>query len=226
MDLLTWFAGTRRASSRDGLEARRALTCQASLLAAAVGLACNPGPASSTTAVSDSDASTSESTSAATTSPATTGGTTAGPTTGPGSTGEPTTSTPQTTGTSVETTGAPTTSVGTTAVTDASTGSTGSTTGAFECPDNPNYDCDEPIDCAQNSCGGLSDYFDDDGCLKQPCKMDSDCADGEKCYIGFQHDDCLSSAITCFKEQGACECSSTPDCGGAYCVPAALHPNP
>ncbi len=196
------------------------------LVLSTLALACSGGPASSTTAVSDSDAATDATTA--------TGSTTAGT--------DATTGAPSLTGTDGSTTGAPattgTTDASTTAATTQSTGiattgspttgtgaTTGETTGGgLECADNPKYSCDGPIDCDLNSCGGLSDYFDASGCLRPVCKMDSDCPDGQKCYIGFQFDDCLSSDFSCFPQQGACECVSTDDCGGAHCVPEELYP--
>lgn len=84
-----------------------------------------------------------------------------------------------------------------------------------------------PLGCDEIQCGGIS-MFDDDGCVRARCTSAADeCPADERCYRPEDFGGCLSSA-GCYDdmESMSCVCGSDPDCGGAYCLPTSLWPEP
>ncbi len=109
--------------------------------------------------------------------------------------------------------------------TETDTDGTTTDTGGVDCPAVPGFNCDGPVNCDQGyQCGELSSPFDADGCLRPSCESDEDCQAGDRCYIGYEFDDCLSSEVFCGQEGDMCECGSSDDCGGAFCVPEDIYP--
>jgi hypothetical protein len=85
-----------------------------------------------------------------------------------------------------------------------------------------------PIDCDVVQCGGIS-MFDDDGCVRTACTQDpTACGEGEPCYRPDDFGGCQSSAVGCVDDESSmtCQCATLPDCGGAFCLPAAEWPAP
>jgi hypothetical protein len=75
-------------------------------------------------------------------------------------------------------------------------------------------------------CGTLDSPFDENGCLREACEGDDDCAADERCYVAMNFGGCASSGFLCeddFQTE-TCACVSLPDCGGAYCVPQDVYP--
>ncbi len=97
--------------------------------------------------------------------------------------------------------------------------SSGSSGVAAACEGNENHLCSDPVDCGE-SCGSLGSMFDDSGCVRAPCSTHANCGDGMFCYRPFDYGGCQSSDVGCVEDlDGTCHCASSPDCGGAYCVP-------
>lgn len=84
-----------------------------------------------------------------------------------------------------------------------------------------------PIDCGPDGCGGLG-RIDEEGCFRPGCSTDEECGDDERCYRPMDFGNCVSSDVFCEDnfETMQCECGSTDDCGGSYCVPADVYPTP
>jgi len=100
------------------------------------------------------------------------------------------------------------------------------TEGIDECPEVSGFNCLGPVNCEDGfQCGDLSSPFDSDGCLRPSCNSDEDCAEGDRCYIGQDFGDCLSSNVFCDQEGDMCLCGSSDDCGGAFCVPQEIYPD-
>ena len=171
---------------------------------------------------SDSETSNSDATIEPTDATETTETTATDPTT---ETTDPTTETTESTDPTTETTDPTTETTETTDPTTETTDpSTETDTGVGACPAVEGFNCDGPVDCQLNLCGGVGDVFDEGGCLRMSCQTDDDCAADERCYHGEQFGDCLPSVVFCDTEDGLCLCGSTDDCGGAFCVPEELYP--
>ncbi len=100
-------------------------------------------------------------------------------------------------------------------------GAESSSTGAPAiCEDNPLFQCSAPYDCSGFPCGGINDWFDADGCMRQACGGDEDCDAGEVCFRPIDFGGCASSGIDCWEEpDGSCSCGADADCNGSFCLP-------
>lgn len=110
----------------------------------------------------------------------------------------------------------------------ASSGGGGSGSGPAACTGNPDFTCTEPWDCEADpgNCGPLR-VFDTEGCLRLACDDHGDCPAGQKCYRAHRYHDGYSSpsSIGCFEGSGGgCECISTSDNAGRFCVDEADYP--
>ncbi|MCH9681129.1 MAG: hypothetical protein K0V04_06840, partial [Deltaproteobacteria bacterium] len=94
-----------------------------------------------------------------------------------------------------------------------------------ECPPNPSFQCGVPFDCDEVSCGGPFSGVDEQGCVRPSCGGPEDCAAGEVCFTPFDYGGCASSGTFCEDIEGVCECGSTPDCSGSYCLPEDQAPS-
>lgn len=114
----------------------------------------------------------------------------------------------------------------TASTTDTGTATTATTGDApLLCPDSPNFACSVAFTCEDFPCGGLQDWFDADGCPRQPCGADEPCPAGQVCYQTGVWGECNASGVSCQDGDGACGCSMTLDCMDvSYCVPADLGP--
>ncbi len=99
-----------------------------------------------------------------------------------------------------------------------------STGGAGTCPIVPTSSCAEPFDCEAVSCGAFDSWIDPDGCVRAPCSTKGTCPDNGICFEPRAWGGCTPSAQTCQDRDGACTCTSTPDCGGTFCVPDGQAP--
>lgn len=125
--------------------------------------------------------------------------------------------------TTAETGAAPATESGDVEFTTTTSDFTTTTADGPLCP-NPAQMCGEiPLDCTEHNCGGLGSPFDADGCLRQACDGDNPCGADEVCF-GDELAGCSPTVIGCDIEDGACECSSSDDCGGRYCYPEGEAP--
>lgn len=114
----------------------------------------------------------------------------------------------------------------TTATDSASSGtSTPSTEGtedtgapALACPDNPEYTCSTPLDCAFEQCGGPLAEVDADGCLRPRCDG-GQCPDGYTCVSLGDWGSCGASSWGCgADEEGMCGCGGTADCSESVSI--------
>lgn len=107
-----------------------------------------------------------------------------------------------------------------------STGDDAASTGVSgQCPVTPDFQCSIPVECGEPGCGGPFNHFDEDGCLRPSCLGPGDCEAGEVCFFPIDHGGCASSGVSCFEEDGTCQCASEPDCGGGYCMPEGEVPS-
>lgn len=107
-----------------------------------------------------------------------------------------------------------------TASTDATATATTDTGPAPACPDDPAYQCTDPVDCSTGFCGTPFSIFDADGCLRPSCSLPQDCDPGFACLRSQDYGGCESSGLFCEDDRnGECICSSTPDCSGGHCLP-------
>lgn len=102
------------------------------------------------------------------------------------------------------------------------TATAGSSTGPDvegPCPDVPGFECSMPFDCSFLACTALVP-FDEQGCMRPPCTGPEGCAADQFCFLPYEsYGVCTSSGMSCSDgPDGTCECVSTPDCGGGYCM--------
>lgn len=110
-----------------------------------------------------------------------------------------------------------------TTTTDTSTTDTSATdTGPpSACPGVPAFQCTMPLECFLQGCGEPFSPFDAEGCMHPPCTSDDECERGFACLRPLDYGGCASSGMACSDApDGTCECASTPDCSGGWCVPA------
>lgn len=117
-----------------------------------------------------------------------------------------------------------------------SAGGSSTTSGTNACEPQPWFQCTEPFDCrgevAQNSlifgCGGVSSFFDDQGCPRQLCQEDGDCPAGTRCHDPVECDRCLSVNAGCgdteYQGRTICGCAGDGACGSRVCVPTDQYP--
>jgi hypothetical protein len=86
-----------------------------------------------------------------------------------------------------------------------------------QCPTSPDHTCRLRIDCSGQQCGGLQP-IDGAGCLRSACDPTHPCESGHFCYRAADWGGCASSHFDCEDKTTRCECASTDDCGGSYCV--------
>lgn len=105
-----------------------------------------------------------------------------------------------------------------TSTTDATSSTSPADTDTPQACTNPAFTCESPPPCpSDESCGPLRP-FDDAGCLRRSCTFHADCADTERCFLPFRHDECDAVATTaCADVDGACTCTASIDLP-AYCV--------
>lgn len=97
------------------------------------------------------------------------------------------------------------------------------TGGGANCPTSDVFTCTFPIDCKAYDCGDPWSWFDEMGCMRQPCQPDGDaCPEGEYCYVPATDGGCVSSGLGCSDGDATCECGGTDDCGGSFCLPMGL----
>jgi hypothetical protein len=91
---------------------------------------------------------------------------------------------------------------------------------AGTCPDVPTYQCSEPFDCVGQPCGDVLFPYDENGCLRPPCSNSGECDGDQFCFLPYDaYEICISSGVACSDgPDGTCECVSTPDCSGGYCM--------
>lgn len=118
--------------------------------------------------------------------------------------------------TAAESTAADTTATG--SVTD--DGSSSDTGSEGACPGVPAFQCTEPVDCFVPPCGDVFSPFDAEGCMRPPCTNQDDCDAEQFCFQPYEaYEICTSSGMSCSDgPDGTCECVSTPDCSGGYCM--------
>ncbi|MEZ4384965.1 MAG: hypothetical protein R3A79_26785 [Nannocystaceae bacterium] len=95
--------------------------------------------------------------------------------------------------------------------TDASTGDPP----ADACPDDDDYDCSEPPQCAYP---GVGVSRRDENCCNRPSGA-TGCPEGWALYSPQEFGGCSPSHIQCTEENNICECFATEDCNGSWCVP-------
>jgi hypothetical protein len=68
--------------------------------------------------------------------------------------------------------------------------------------------------------------FDEQGCLRLSCEDHDDCPAGQKCYRAHRYYDGYASPsdIGCYDGTEGCECISSGDNGGRFCVDEADYP--
>lgn len=88
------------------------------------------------------------------------------------------------------------------------------------CPDVPGYECTATIDCSMLPCGDVLFPFDADGCMRPPCTGPEACNADQFCFLPYEvYGVCTSSGMACSDgPEGTCDCVSTPDCSGGYCM--------
>jgi hypothetical protein len=99
-------------------------------------------------------------------------------------------------------------------------GSSSDTGSEGTCSGVPEFQCSEPIDCSMLPCGDVLFPFDAEGCMRPPCSGSDQCDDDQFCFLPYEaYEVCTSSGMACSDgPDGACECVSTPDCSGGYCM--------
>lgn len=169
---------------------------------------------------------------------------------GPGATSDPGGDSSTAESTSTSTTGASTsvtsssgggstTSPSTTESTSNSDGSTTdttvttdtTTTEPSECVHAWKADCQQPLaDCEALKCGDLYSEWAADGTLRSDCDLDDcPCPSGQTCFQPQWWGGCTPTNLICSDgdDDGLCNgCGGSEDCGGAYCVPDEIAPNP
>lgn len=117
----------------------------------------------------------------------------------------------------------PTTGAATDDGTDGSGSSSGSGEPPFACP--PTSQCTLPLECEPEgfeTCGGIIDRSDENGCPRQPCSGPGECPAGHTCYLPWGWSDCGRHTCYDLPDSGLCECGFGLDCNNnGLCVPEA-----
>ena len=86
----------------------------------------------------------------------------------------------------------------------------------------PSSACSLEATCEALDCGSPASFLDAEGCFKQECRSDSNCAADERCVPSALYASCTSGVLEwCGPSEGesACGCSMSADCGTkATCV--------
>jgi hypothetical protein len=92
---------------------------------------------------------------------------------------------------------------------------------ASACPGVPEFQCSNPTGCFMLPCGDVLYPFDAEGCMRPPCINPDECNADQFCFRPYEaYGVCVSSGTACSDgPDGTCECVSTPDCSGGYCMP-------
>lgn len=88
---------------------------------------------------------------------------------------------------------------------------------ALACPDNPDFTCTVPLDCAFEQCGGPLAEVDAEGCLRPRCDG-GQCPDGYTCVTLGDWGSCASSSWACSESEGECGCGGTADCSDSVSI--------
>jgi hypothetical protein len=118
------------------------------------------------------------------------------------------------------------TSVGTSSTDDDSS----SSSGGLDCTPHRLWPCGNIWGCfggAQFTCGDVSSWVDENGCLRQPCGgREPECPEGMRCH--HPAGECGRCLSTMYCENGATcsmeNCGQDGDCGQSVCVPIDQFP--
>lgn len=96
------------------------------------------------------------------------------------------------------------------------------------CAFNDAFECSEPLDCTEVTCGGLDTPYDRNGCLRSSCSTANPCPDGHVCIGPHNWGGHGWEVYSCWEGADGCRCGNPswhlwpPE---HYCVPTSDLPN-